>query len=199
PEPNNPYIEIIQFFEHFFTVNSEDIRDIRENFKYRECAPNIFLEKKGDITNNLYFVISGFLQVYTETENSEEVITSQINCPTRLITTFESFNSGEPSKEYLKTITKASFLTITKEKFFELLYKDERWTNAFKEIYEQGHTYNEQRYNDLLTLNAEERYLKLMQTRPELINNIPVKILASFIGIKPQSLSRVRRAITLNK
>ncbi|MCT4326423.1 Crp/Fnr family transcriptional regulator [Elizabethkingia anophelis] len=194
---NDSYKEIIEYFGKFFLLNNEDINDIKKYFIYKRIQKNVLIEQKGKITNNLYFIASGFIHVYVEKmiDGIDEIITTQINCPTRLITTFESFNSGNPSEEYLKTITEVGLLIISKDNFLKLLNKDDRWRDAFKQIYEQGLSYNEQRSKDMLTLDAEKRYLKLMDTRPELINNVPVKILASFIGIKSQSLSRIRGKI----
>ena len=49
------------------------------------------------------------------------------------------------------------------------------------------------RANDLATLSAEQRYKKLLETQPEILQNAPIQYIASFLGIKPQSLSRIRK------
>ena len=54
---------------------------------------------------------------------------------------------------------------------------------------------NQQRTTDFITLSAEKRYLKLMKEQPEIIQNVPIQYIASYIGIKPESLSRIRKKI----
>lgn len=62
-------------------------------------------------------------------------------------------------------------------------------------MYEQAIAFNLQRTTDLLTLSAEKRYLKLLAEQPEVIQNVPIQYIASYIGIKPESLSRIRKKI----
>ena len=62
-------------------------------------------------------------------------------------------------------------------------------------VFQQSITYNEKRSRELSVLNAEQRYLKLMNDYPEIIQNVPIQYIASFLGMKPESLSRIRRKI----
>ncbi|AQW94875.1 TPA: Crp/Fnr family transcriptional regulator [Elizabethkingia anophelis] len=193
------YKELIFFFNKYMSIDTDDINDIKKYFKHKFCGKNIILEEKGSVTNNLYFVISGFVHVYTEIERMDETIkiTTLINCPASLITIFGSFNNEVPSGEYLKTITKVSLLIISREDFIKLFFKNDKWKEVFRQLFALGQIYNEKRFKDIIKLNAEERYLNLIKTQPDLINNIPTKILASYIGIRPQSLSRLKKNSSL--
>lgn len=62
-------------------------------------------------------------------------------------------------------------------------------------FYENAISFNQQRTTDLLILSAEKRYLKLLTEQPEIIQNVPIQYIASYIGIKPESLSRIRKKI----
>jgi len=60
-------------------------------------------------------------------------------------------------------------------------------------VFQQSIVYNENRSKELATLTAEQRYKKLIENFPSIIHNVPVQYIASFLGIKPESLSRIRR------
>lgn len=77
--------------------------------------------------------------------------------------------------------------TLTKESEF--------WSVVCKQVYEKAITFNQQRTTDLLTLSAEKRYLKLLKEHPKIIQNVPIQYIATYIGIKPESLSRIRKKI----
>jgi len=189
----NAFKELFDYLNIYMEIDTEDKKEIYKMFSYDYIKKNIYLEKKGNLTKYLYFTCSGFLQLYIEKD--EEIVTTQINCPTRLITAFQSFNSEQPSVESLKAITDVCILKITKEDFVELFHKNQKWSNATRLIYELGQIYNEQRVKNMISMTAEERYLDLLKNRPEIIHNVPVKIIASFLGIRPQSLSRIKKSI----
>jgi ribosomal protein L10 len=75
----------------------------------------------------------------------------------------------------------------------ELIDKNENFKNFSLIIFEQAMANTNIRANDLATLTAELRYKKLLQEQPEIIQNVPVQYIASYLGIKPQSLSRIRK------
>ncbi|MGJ1348219.1 hypothetical protein [Sphingobacterium siyangense] len=70
---------------------------------------------------------------------------------------------------------------------------------AFKDfsvyVFQQALRYNEKRSKELATLTAEKRYLKLMAEQPDLLHNVPMQYIASFLGMNPKSLSRIRKQI----
>ena len=70
------------------------------------------------------------------------------------------------------------------------------WEKFCKKVYEKTISASFQRTNDLLTLTAEKRYLNLMADQPEVIQNVPIRLVASYLGVKPESLSRIRRKIS---
>jgi len=189
----NAFKELFDYLNIYMEIDIDDKKEIYKKFSYDYIKKNTYLEKEGNLTKYIYFTCSGFLQLYIEKD--EEIVTTQINCPTRLITAFQSFNSQQPSIENLKAITDVCILKITKEDYVELFHKNEKWSNTTRLIYELGQIYNEQRLKNMISMTAEEQYLDLLKNRPEIVQNVPVKIIASFLGIRPQSLSRIKKSI----
>jgi CRP-like cAMP-binding protein len=62
-------------------------------------------------------------------------------------------------------------------------------------VFQQSIAYNENRSNELATLSAEQRYRKLIDSYPEILHNVPIQYIASFLGMKPESLSRIRKKV----
>jgi ribosomal protein L10 len=76
-----------------------------------------------------------------------------------------------------------------------LIDKSENFKKLSLAIFEQSVATTQLRANDFATLTAELRYKKLVEQEPELIQNVPVQYIASYLGIKPQSLSRIRKQL----
>jgi hypothetical protein len=77
----------------------------------------------------------------------------------------------------------------------QLVEKSELFKNFFLVMFEKSISLASHRANDLALLNAEQRYQKMMDEQPHFIQNIPLQYIASFLGIKPQSLSRIRKLV----
>jgi len=155
---------------------------------------NRVIEEEGKVPQHLYFVISGFVRLFHYNDKGDEV-TTHINCPPGFITSYSNFANQSKSDENLECITECELLRITKSDL-DLLIQE---SSAFKDfsflVFQQSLSYNEKRAKELATLTAEQRYLKLMDEHPELLHNVPMQYIASFLGMNPKSLSRIRKQI----
>ncbi|CEN36351.1 MULTISPECIES: Crp/Fnr family transcriptional regulator [Capnocytophaga] len=187
------HLEIISFVSQIIPIDETAKRHIIEAFEPIETPKNTLLEREGKPTQFLYFINKGFVRVY-HIDNGEDR-TTQINCPSRFITSFQSFITHTPAYDNVQTITDCELLRISKSKLDDLNKKISHW-NIFREkLYQTSLMFNEERNRDMILLNAEGRYKKLMKTQPEILKNVPLQFIASYIGIKPESLSRIRRQL----
>lgn len=155
---------------------------------------NKVIEEAGEIPRYLYYIVSGFMRLFYYDNNGDEV-TIHINCPHGFFTSFSNFTNQTQSEVNTECITDCELLRITKPDFDALMQKSITWKNYSVFVLADSMTYNENRAKDLATLTAEQRYLKLIDTHPEIIQNVPLQYIASFLGMKPESLSRIRRNI----
>lgn len=157
-------------------------------------AKNVVLEKEDKIPNYLYFVVSGFVRLFHYNEKGDE-ITTHINCPPGFITAYSHFVNQSKSDQNLECVTECELLRIKKADL-DLLVQE---SPAFKDfsflVFQQSLSYNEKRSKELATLSAEKRYLKLLNEHPEILHNVPMQYIASFLGMNPKSLSRIRKQI----
>jgi CRP-like cAMP-binding protein len=122
-------------------------------------------------------------------------ITTLIISPNQFVTSFSNFIHELKSNENLECITNCEFYKIERSRLVELIDKGENFKKLSLMVFEQSVSTTQIRANDFATLTAELRYKKLIEQQPEIIQNVPIQYIASYLGIKPQSLSRIRKQI----
>ena len=112
---------------------------------------------------------------------------------------YPSFFNEEPSAYSIKTITDCSIQVLTKENYELAKEKIPKMKLIAYKLTNLGHKIIEDRFRSLITLTAEERYLELLNKKPHLLLNIPLKLIASYLGITNIALSRIRKRILIQK
>lgn len=176
------------------TITSEDQALCKDFFEPVLFPKNRIIEEEGHIPKYLYFIVSGYVRLFYYHENGDEV-TTHINCPPGFITPYFNFINQTKSKENLECITECELLRITKKNLDALTQQSATFRNFSITVFQQSLAYNENRSKELATLSAEERYRKLMKNYPQILQNVPLQYIASFLGMNPKSLSRIRKEI----
>jgi len=153
---------------------------------------NRIVEQAGYIPQYLYFVVKGFMRIFHYNENGDEV-TTHINCPPGFLTSYVHFINETKADENVECITDCELLRITKSNLDQLTSKSATFKDFSIEVFQLSIAYNENRSKELATLTAEQRYKKLIENYPAIIHHVPVQYIASFLGMKPESLSRIRK------
>jgi len=183
---------LLNIIKQQVTITENDIRLCKEYFEPVLFPKNRIIEEEGKIPQYLYFVVSGFMRLFHYNEHGDEV-TTHINCPPGFITSYADFINQTKAADNVECITECQLLRITKSNLGLLT----RTSEAFKDfsiwVFQQSIAYNENRSKELATLTAEQRYKKLIENYPAILHNVPVQYIASFLGMKPESLSRIRR------
>lgn len=177
----------------------------RENFsaeeyllvlnQYEEVSfnKNDYLIEKGKKGNFYYFIESGFLRSYTiDLEGND--ITTKFFSENDILIDWHSYFLKKPCKESIQAITDGKCWKISFSNFMKLFHIE-----AFREV---GRTrlinnYFELKNHSLSVIadHAKERYLNLVQEKPAIVQNVPLKHIATFLGITDTSLSRIRKEI----
>ncbi len=186
--------QLLKLISQNATISDTDTDLCRQYFEPVLLPKNRIIEEENKIPKYLYFVISGFVRLFHYNDNGDEV-TTHINCPPGFITSYTNFINQSKSNENLECITACELLRITKTNL-DLLT---RQSTAFKDfsffVFQESLSYNDNRSKELATLTAEQRYLKLIQNYPHILQNVPLQYIASFLGMNPKSLSRIRKEI----
>lgn len=186
---------LIEYMSDKVSVPAGDIELISKIFKAESLTKGTTLKKENSIAQKLFFINEGLIRVFHMNDGSE--VTTQLVHKYNFVTSFESFVSQSHSDEIVRCITDCNVLSITKKDYDQLTKDCTTWSIFCKKVYEYVINHNQQRALDLLTLSAEQRYLKLLHDHPEIVHASPGQYIASYIGIKPESLSRIRKKLSI--
>jgi len=186
--------KLLQYMHSGHGFTQEETEAVRKYFEPVAFSKNTIIEEAGRVPQYLYYIVSGYLRLFYTDENGNEV-TTHINCPPGFFTSYSDFINATVSENNVECITDAELLRISKENLDDLISKSQAMKDFSISVFQQSIAYNEKRSRELSVLNAEQRYLKLMNDYPGIIQNVPIQYIASFLGMKPESLSRIRRKI----
>jgi CRP/FNR family transcriptional regulator, anaerobic regulatory protein len=184
--------KLIEAISQKVQLSIADIELCKKYFESVSFNKNEIIEQQDKIPEYLYFIVSGFMRLFYYDKNGDEV-TTQINHTMGFTASYLRFIHGIKAKENVECITDCELLRISKPNLIRIIEASENFKTFSLMIFEQAITNAENRADDLATLNAEQRYKKLLQEKPEILQNVPIQYIASYLGMKPESLSRIRR------
>lgn len=190
------YDRLLAQMASIIAVDSDDIALIRSLFKPQSVKKDTTLIDCGDYASFVFFINSGYLRYYKSTENGGEQ-TIHLLSPGEFATSYCSFVGDTKSEEMLHTLTDAELLYIAKADLEKLYATADKWQQFGRKLIEIILLEKEKRIISQLSLSAPERYRQLLDQNPGLISHVPVQHIASYIGIQPESLSRIRRQLFL--
>jgi CRP/FNR family transcriptional regulator, anaerobic regulatory protein len=179
-------------FNKTMPLSKEDKMLCEHYFKPLSMGRNSVLEEEGKVPKYLYFVNSGFMRLFYYDQNGDEV-TTHLASPNDFIASFLNLIHQKPSTENVECVTECQVLRVTRDSMLAFIDKSDNFKKISLAIFEHAIASSQIRANDLATLTAELRYKKLIEERPEILQNMPIQYIASYLGIKPQSLSRIRK------
>lgn len=175
-------------------LSDDDAHLCSEYFEAVSFPKNTMIEEEGKVPQYLYFVGSGYIRLFHYNDNGDEV-TSHINCPPGFITSYFNFINQTKAADNVECVTECNLLRITQEHLNLITSTSEAFKDFSIRVFQQSIAYNENRSKELATLSAEQRYQKLIDNYPEIIHNVPLQYIASFLGMNAKSLSRIRRQL----
>lgn len=184
--------KLLDIIKQQVTITDNDINLCTEYFEPVLFPKNRIIEEEGKIPHYLYFVVSGYMRLFHYNTNGDE-ITSHINCPPGFITSYFNFINQTSATENVECITDCELLRISKKNLDILTSKSAGFKDFSIWVFQQSIEYNENRSRELATLTAEQRYQKLIDNYPEILHNVPLQYIASFLGMNSKSLSRIRK------
>jgi len=193
--------QIPKLFEVFFNyvrllveIPESDQQYCYELFEPILVKKGTLLEKEGTVHNHHNFIVSGHMRNFHHNEERKE-ITTDINDGPRFFTSYNHFINKTVSNENLHCITDCELLRVSRED----VDKAAHISLTSKEYTEKVLQYHlesiKQRAIDLTTLSGKERYLKLLETCPSIVQNVPLNYIASYLGLNAGSLSRIRQEL----
>jgi CRP-like cAMP-binding protein len=172
----------------------EDFRTFTSLLKFRKLRKRQYLVGEGEVCEYIAFVNKGMLRSYTETRKGEEYIV-QFASEDHWLSDLYSFLSRRPALYNIDALEDSEVLLISRENL-ELAYERipgmERF---FRLLLQNSYVATQHRLVASLSQTAEEKYLSLLEKHPSILQRVPLHQIASYLGITPESLSRIRRQL----
>jgi CRP-like cAMP-binding protein len=159
-----------------------------------ELRKNQFLLRKGRVSNHIYFVSKGILRGFYEDENKKQT-TKWFMDEGNVITSVDSFFSRTPTLEPIQALEPSLLFGITYQQLYHAYDHYLEFNYHGRELTQKYHVINERRISALQRLRARERYLYTKETQPRIVERVPDNLLASYLGIKKETLSRIKKKI----
>lgn len=189
---------INDFLKSFGVLTDVDINDFQHLGTIRHLQKGDFFISEGKPCKEVAFIKSGILRSFFTSESGEE-ITYCITFPNTLMTAYSSFITSLPTLENIQTVAPCELLVIQKTDIDQLSKSGINWITFFKIIAEQQYIELEKRLFLFQKEKAKKRYMDLLENQPIYVQQIPLQYLASYLGITPRHLSRLRKEIVLDK
>lgn len=152
---------------------------------------NGFLQVKGNIDTNLYYIKSGSLRIYVLDKNEEQII--RFGYKDNIIVALDSFLSGKPSGFFIQAIKKTVVKVVTKPQIVTFLEMEDN-RNLWTKILESLVLQQMEREIDILTSSPKERYERVLKRSPQLFQEIPNRYIANYLRMSPETLSRLKKS-----
>ncbi len=181
---------------HFLTasglVTKATAVEIALCFHYKELEANQFLLKAGQVSNEYLFLEEGFMRLYATDVDGDEVTTG-FCAAGNVVFEVSSFFNRTASQEYIQAVTPCKGWFISYDQLNKLFHDLPEFREFGRHILVKGFTALKSRMLDTITQTAEERYIKLLNSNPEILQQASLKHIASYLGITDSSLSRIRK------
>ena len=186
----NPILDSIKQMTGFSEV---EIKNILENFDTKFIKKKTTILATGAISKEIYLILSGCMRLFYEKDGEE--ISAYFFTEGMFAGSYESFISQQPARHTIEALEDCEVLSIQYENWQELLLTVPRMNEFVRKILEVVFISLHQLFTSQILESPEERYLNLMKYKPGLMKRIPQHHIATFLGITPVSLSRIRNRV----
>jgi CRP-like cAMP-binding protein len=172
-------------------LTEADWQALEERLTIKTYKKGDYIVKQGDVCNYVYFINAGFLRFY-KIIDGKEISTGFIGA-NEYVSSYGSFLRRQPAFENLEVLEEAELHCLSYDDM-QFLYKHHPVYQMFgRVIAEQLFIWINDRTNALLLLTPEQRYENMIKNESELLQRVPQYMLASYIGVTPEHLSRIRK------
>ncbi len=187
---------LISHIQNKVSLTEEEKTELRSFFSVKKLKKKQYLLQEGDVCKCLSFVNKGLLKSYFTDEKGGENI-NMFAFEGWWISDFKSFINQEKAVLNIDAVEETELLMITLEDYDKLMLKIPVMDRYFRILYQNSLVTKDYRLIASNSYTAEEKYLQLVQKNPEMIKRVPHNLIASYLGLAPETISRIRKKILL--
>jgi CRP-like cAMP-binding protein len=182
---------VLKNISRFVTLTPEEKKYFISLLKTKRLKKKQYLLQEGDISRYEYFVTKGCLRTYSIDEKGQEHII-QFAIEDWWTGDMYSFLTQTPARYTIDALEDSALFCLEKNALEELYVKVPKFEKFFRHLLQNAFIASQQRIIETMSLTADERYCKFIERYPQMEKRLPLKQIASFLGITPESLSRIR-------
>jgi len=187
----NLHKELFEHIRRFTNLTPEKEELLTSKLQYNKIDRKDFLLHEFQVCNGYYFVLTGCLRFYRNTESGFEQIL-QFAIPNWWLSDYQSFETQKPSEYNIQAVQDTELLILHRANYAELFNAVPELNIYFRLMMQRAYTASLKRFEVMLCESAEERYKRFAHSFPDFVQMIPQYMLASFLGFTPQFLSMIR-------
>lgn len=184
---------IYELISSFTQVSDHYWDELKKRLEFVTYKRNELITKAGDVEDYLYILVEGSVRTFYR--NNQKEYTISFSFAESAFSSYASLISRKPSRLDIQALSEVKAFRITYEDTAALNEKTEDSNIVGRKMLEYYYLAREKKEINLLSRTAEENYFDLFNEQPEIISSIPQKHIASYLGITPESLSRIRRKV----
>ena len=185
--------EIINSMMKLTHLSEIDIKIILKKFEIKSIKKKTRILEVGNVSKEIYFILKGCIRVFYVKNGND--ISSYFFTESMFAGAYDSFISQKPSRYSLETLEDCTVLSISFKNSQELFKEFPKSNEFVRKILEDRFVSLHHLFTSQIMDTPAERYINLQKNRPDLLNRIPQHQIATFLGITPVSLSRIRNRI----
>lgn len=189
------------FIGKYIELTDEDLENFSNYIEIKKYKKNEIIHHIGDVFKNIMFINSGMARSYIIKEDGKDFTwhfhfsnESSANLKNLFMVDYASFTHQEPSKMNFEALQDCEVFILEHKTLEELYSSDVKWQYLGRILSQEGYYITHHRTISLLTLTAKEKLHNLTEEYPNIFEQVPHYHIASFLGITPQSLSRLRKS-----
>jgi CRP-like cAMP-binding protein len=176
-----------------FPLNEEEIQFLKESIPIKRLSKGEYLLIEGEISKSFFYNISGFVRLFYLSDGEER--TAFFYPEGKFIGAYDSFRNQKPSNFFFQAVEDSEVAIFNYEVAEKMLVVHPNFEKLARLVMEEELMNLQEMVSSLITLSPEKRYVQLMQKNPGIFNKVPQIQIASYIGVKPESLSRIKKRV----
>lgn len=182
----------------YIELTDEEFERCTQLFIPKKVRKRGFLLQEGDVCKQIAFVTKGCLRSYTVDSKGDEHV-MQFAIESWWISDLYSFLSGEPGTYYIDALEDSELLLIDNGSYERLCTDVPKFERFFRLLLQNNYIATQRRIAASLSMSAEDQYLHLLRSYPNIIKRVSQRHIASYLGITPEALSRIRKRLSEKK